>query len=102
MTSDDTNSSDTHHGENPTVRSSPYFYTSAPFQRVRAIPCRMLPRRRRIKNFAALVAAAVPNHARGKPIELWWQDEARVGQQGSLTYVWAEKGSRPRMPRDQR
>jgi transposase len=25
-----------------------------------------------------------------------------VGQQGSLTYVWAEKGSRPRRPRDQR
>jgi hypothetical protein len=25
-----------------------------------------------------------------------------VGQQGSLTYVWAEKGSRPRAPRDQR
>jgi hypothetical protein len=38
----------------------------------------MLPRRRRIKNFAALVTAAVPNHARGKPIELWWQDEARA------------------------
>lgn len=49
-----------------------------------------------------MVAAAVPDHARGKPIELWWQDEARVGQQGSLTYVWAEKGSRPRLPRDQR
>jgi transposase len=24
-------------------------------------------------NFAALVAAAIPDHARGKPIELWWQ-----------------------------
>jgi len=33
---------------------------------------------------------------------LWWQDEARIGQQGSLTYVWAERGSRPRAPRDQR
>lgn len=33
---------------------------------------------------------------------MWWQDEARVGQQGSLTYVWADKGSRPRAPRDQR
>jgi hypothetical protein len=54
------------------------------------------------KNFAALVAAAIPEHARGKPIELWWQDEARIGQQGSLTYVWADKGSRPRAPRDQR
>ena len=46
--------------------------------------------------------SAVPEHARGKPLEIWWQDEARVGQQGSLTYVWAEKGSRPRAPRDQR
>ena len=55
---------------------------------------------RRIKNFAALVAAAVPEHARDKPIELWWQDKARVGQQGTLTYAWADKGSRPRAPRD--
>jgi hypothetical protein len=53
-------------------------------------------------NFAELVAAVIPAHARGKPIELWWQDEARVGQQGSLTYIWAETGSRPRKPRDQR
>jgi hypothetical protein len=49
-----------------------------------------------------LVAAAIPEHARGQPIELWWQDEARIGQQGSLTYIWADKGSRPRAPRDQR
>jgi transposase len=44
----------------------------------------------------------VGEQARGKPLEVWWQDEARVGQQGSLTYVWADKGSRPRAPRDQR
>ncbi len=25
-----------------------------------------------------------------------------LGQQGSLTYIWADKGSRPRAPRDQR
>jgi hypothetical protein len=62
----------------------------------------MQRRRWRIKNFTALVTAAIPDHARGKPVELWWQDEARVGQQGSLTYVWAEKGTRPRAPRDQR
>lgn len=48
------------------------------------------------------MAAAIPPEARDKPIELWWQDEARIGQQGSLTYVWAERGSRPRAPRDQR
>ncbi|MDB5383215.1 MAG: family transposase [Rhodospirillales bacterium] len=54
------------------------------------------------KTFAALVAAAIPERAPGKPIELWWQDEARVGQQGTLTPVWADKGSRPAAPRDQR
>ena len=48
------------------------------------------------------MAASIPERARGKPVELWWQDEARVGQQGSLTYIWADKGSRPRAPRDQR
>ncbi len=31
--------------------------------------------------------------------EVWWQDEMRVGQQGSLTRVWAEKGTRPRVVR---
>lgn len=43
-----------------------------------------------------------PGHAREKPIELWWQDECRVGQQGTLTRVWAERSSRPPAPRDQR
>ena len=40
--------------------------------------------------------------AAGTSIEVWFQDEARVGQQGTLTYVWAEKGSRPRAPKDLR
>ena len=44
----------------------------------------------------------MPLRAAGKEIEIWFQDEARVGQQGSLTYVWAERGSRPRMTRDNR
>jgi hypothetical protein len=38
----------------------------------------------------------------GTPIEIWFQDEARVGQKGSLTYVWAPVGSRPAMVRDNR
>ena len=32
-------------------------------------------------------------------IEIWWQDESRVGQQGSLSRVWAAKGTRPRVVR---
>ena len=43
-------------------------------------------------------AAAAP----GTPIEVWFADEARVGQQGTLTRVWAKRGSRPRAPRDRR
>lgn len=54
------------------------------------------------KNFAALAAAAIPETAHGRPIEVWWQDEARIGQQGSLTYTWAPRGSRPPAPRDTR
>lgn len=30
-----------------------------------------------------------------KQVEVWFQDEARIGQQGTLTNVWAERGSRP-------
>jgi putative transposase len=48
------------------------------------------------------VTAALPEAAHGKPVEVWWQDEARVGQQGTLTRVWAERGTRPPAPRDRR
>jgi hypothetical protein len=44
----------------------------------------------------------LPARARGKPLEIWWQDEARVGQQGTLTRVWAKRGSRPTIMRDRR
>jgi transposase len=35
-------------------------------------------------------------------LEIWFQDEARIGQQGTLTRLWAKRGSRPRAPRDLR
>lgn len=31
----------------------------------------------------------------GRSVEVWFQDEARFGQQGTLTHVWADQGSRP-------
>ena len=40
--------------------------------------------------------------APGTPIEVWFQDEMRVGQKNKLTYRWARKGSRPRAIHDQR
>ena len=44
----------------------------------------------------------MPESAAGKPVEIWFQDEARVGQKGSLEYIWAPVGSRPPMVRDNR
>ena len=38
----------------------------------------------------------------GTPIEIWFQDEARVGQQGMHAYIWAPIGSRPLMVRENR
>lgn len=38
----------------------------------------------------------------GTPIEVWFQDEMRVGQKNGLVYQWAKTGTRPRQPKDQR
>ena len=38
----------------------------------------------------------------GTEIELWWHDEARIGQKNKITRRWARRGSRPAAPRDQR
>jgi hypothetical protein len=46
--------------------------------------------------------AALPPEAAGKPVEVWFTDEARVGQQGTITRIWAKRGSRPRKLRDRR
>ena len=40
------------------------------------------------KNFADLVAGVLPPEAADKPIEIWFEDEARVGQQDTLSYIW--------------
>ena len=36
------------------------------------------------------------------PVEIWWQDEARVGQKTKITRRWAKRGTRPIAPKDQR
>ena len=35
-------------------------------------------------------------------MEIWFQDEARLGQKNSLTRLWARKATRPRQPANQR
>lgn len=34
-------------------------------------------------------------------VDIGFEDEARIGQQGTLTRVWAKKGTRPRVTRQQ-
>ena len=36
------------------------------------------------------------------PVEIWFQDEARIGQKNGLVRQWAKRGSRPSQPADQR
>jgi hypothetical protein len=43
------------------------------------------------------VRAAQP---RGTRVEVWFQDEARIGQKNSLTRVWGQTGSRPAALKD--
>jgi transposase len=48
------------------------------------------------------VAEIQAERAGGKRIELWFQDEARIGQKNKITRRWARRGTRPRAPHDQR
>jgi hypothetical protein len=35
-------------------------------------------------------------------VEVWFADEARVGQKNKITRRWAKRGTRPSAPQDQR
>jgi transposase len=56
------------------------------------------------ENFSDIVNEKLPAAVKenGIPIEFWFQDEARIGQQGTLSRIWAPIGSRPAMARDNR
>jgi hypothetical protein len=54
------------------------------------------------KNFSSLLKEVLLGTATGRPVEIWFQDEARVGQQGTHAYIWAPIGARPLMMRDNR
>src|SRR5215207_2042097 len=70
--------------------------------RVRAIRPRTRRPWRLLKNFAATLNTHRAGLPKGKPIEIWFQDEARIGQKNGLVPQWARRGSRPRQPADQR
>ena len=43
----------------------------------------------------------IPENVALEDIDIWFQDEARVGQRGTVTRIWAKKGTRPRLTRQQ-
>ena len=53
------------------------------------------------KKISKKVKSVLPEKIDIKDVEIWFQDEARFGQQGSLTRMWAIKGTRPRAIRQQ-
>ena len=47
------------------------------------------------------MSTSIPKEAKIEDVEVWFQDEARVGQQGSISRTWYLKGKRPRLVKQQ-
>ncbi|WP_095090356.1 IS630 family transposase [Mesorhizobium sophorae] len=54
------------------------------------------------KNWQRTLKAHLCNLPPRTKVELWFQDEARIGQKNGITRQWARRGTRPRQPADQR
>ncbi len=54
-----------------------------------------------LKNFPLSTIVDIPIHVSPTEIDIWFQDEARIGQQNTTTKIWAEKGTRPQAVRQQ-
>ena len=52
--------------------------------------------------FGKIATSHLPAGTDPSRVDVWFQDEARIGQKGMLSRVWARKGTRPRIPRDYR
>lgn len=42
------------------------------------------------------------SNPRQKRLEIWFEDEASIGQKNKITHRWAKRGTRPSAPHDQR
>ncbi len=61
----------------------------------------MKRRKSSLKNFQRDSITIIPENISFDKVDIWFQDEARFGQQNTTTRLWAEKGSRPRAIRQQ-
>ncbi|HEY1863481.1 MAG TPA: IS630 family transposase [Roseiarcus sp.] len=54
------------------------------------------------KNFPHALKAHLDGLPEITPVEIWFEDEARIGQKNGQVRQWARRGTRPRQPADQR
>jgi hypothetical protein len=47
------------------------------------------------------VSDVLPKGISLEDVDIWFQDESRIGQQGSQTRIWAKTGTRPRVVKQQ-
>jgi hypothetical protein len=66
------------------------------------MPRTNMPWRLSKRGFRCRVGEGQGSLPKGTPIEIWFQDEARVGQKNKITPGWARRGTRPSAPKDQR
>jgi hypothetical protein len=55
-----------------------------------------------LRNFPRALGHHLSGLTPATPLEIWFQDEARIGQKNGLVRQWALTGTRPRQPADQR
>ncbi|TOF72287.1 hypothetical protein CGH91_01730 [Vibrio parahaemolyticus] len=49
-----------------------------------------------LKKFKIETILKFPEHIALEYVDVWFQDEARFGQQNTITHLWTEKATRPR------
>ncbi|WP_404852052.1 transposase [Colwellia sp. MB3u-4] len=54
-----------------------------------------------LKKFEMEMIRTIPWNVSLKNVDVWFQDEARFGQQNTTTRLWAKKGTRPRAVKQQ-
>ena len=57
--------------------------------------------KRVLKKFKIETILKIPGHIRLESVDVWFQDEARFGQQNTTSRLWAKTGTRPRVIKQQ-
>ena len=76
------------------------------FSHISARPRHPAQDERTVEAFKKTSARVLKAHLDGlpdtTPVEIWFEDEARIGQKNGQVRQWARRGTRPRQPADQR